>query len=332
MASNHLARSICVACMLLLGSRAAAAERAFELDGVAARVNGHPITVSEVLMESQPAIRALDGSLGDAELRAKVADIYTWALDSLLADRLIYDAYLKDKEASRPVVPQGAVDARIDEIVREEFGGDRLALLKTLAAERVTYAQWRERMERQIVVGALVAREVHRRVQVAPSEVLAVYEERLADYREPERVRLARIVIGDGPAETRRARAEEARRRIVNGEPFEAVAREMSTARDAAGGGEWGWIDPADLRAELAGLARNLAPGEVGGILDVQGDFYLLKVLDRKPASVRPFIEVQRELEAHVRRREAQRLYDAWVARLKRGAHIEIYEQPMLHE
>ena len=59
-----------------------------------------------------------------------------------------------------------------------------------------------------------------------------------------------------------RARIEEAERRVLAGEEFAAVAREVSDDMSKANGGDFGWIAPEVIPAQFLGRGWAIEPGE----------------------------------------------------------------------
>ncbi len=74
-----------------------------------------------------------------------------------------------------------------------------------------------------------------------------------------------------------RAEATEALKRVSAGQDFAMVARQVSLDPSRARGGDLGWVRPEDLRPPLNGAAKDLRPGGLSPILEVQGGFVLLK-------------------------------------------------------
>jgi choline-sulfatase len=74
-----------------------------------------------------------------------------------------------------------------------------------------------------------------------------------------------------------RAEAEEALRRLGEGIDFARLAREISSDRSAAQGGDLGPIRVEDLAEPLRGAAAALSPGQWSAILETSDGFVLLK-------------------------------------------------------
>ncbi|MCC7023072.1 MAG: peptidylprolyl isomerase [Thermomicrobiales bacterium] len=86
--------------------------------------------------------------------------------------------------------------------------------------------------------------------------------------------------------------AEAARQRILAGDDFATVAREVSTDSATAGnGGELGWFTHEEMAPAFADAAFSLAPGEISEPVQTQYGWHLIEVEEKDPD--RPMTEAQ---------------------------------------
>ena len=116
------------------------------IDGIAAQVNGDVVTFSQVRDLVGPRERALRGQFTGQELVDKVREARKGALQDLIDRALIIQEFKKKEFA----IPQHIVDDRIDTIIREDFGGDRQAFIRTLQAQGYTLTKFREAEKEKI--------------------------------------------------------------------------------------------------------------------------------------------------------------------------------------
>lgn len=302
----------------------ASSDESVLIDGVAADVNKHVVTVGEVLMSMEPVRRQLLAQYEGKELRARLEDAYREALDSQIERYVVLDAY----EAGEGRIPDWAVDKRADEVMRESFDGDRTALLSALSRESLTYEEWRKHIKEQMIVSSMRGANVEQHITVAPEEVLARYESNRPAYHTPEKVHLRMIVVPRSAVASNDVRTvvESARERIAGGEDFTTVAREVSKGARASDGGDWGWMEPSVLRPELAAAAATLKAGQLSTIVETDKDYYLLQLVERQAAVQRSFPEVQVEIEKKIRAERGDKLYKEWVARLRQDAFVKVFD------
>src|SRR6201996_4769661 len=110
------------------------------IDGVAAVVDGDVITFSQVQEVSGPRERTLREQYTGQELIDKIKEARLSALNDLIDRELIVQEF-KKKEYS---LPEYVVDDQIQNIVKDDFAGDRQAFMRTLNAQGFTINKFRE--------------------------------------------------------------------------------------------------------------------------------------------------------------------------------------------
>ncbi len=306
---------------------AAAVGETVVLDGHAAFVNDRSILISDVLRYVLQADRQAARHLSGVELEKALDRNYREGLKALIERELI----LAEAERRKLDLPDQALDAQINQIVRERFAGDRTAFLAALAADGLLYAEYRDQIRGDLRVMLLRRQEVTDRVSVSPAEVRAAYEARLESYRQPEQVRARLIAIrrgkSDAEAAARRKLAETARERVLRGESFEAVAREVSEGPAAVEGGDLGWRRPSELRPELAAMVAQMTPGQISLVVEVGEEFHILALEGRREAHVLSFERVAGELEKELLRDATQRRLEAWLSDLRLRHYVRVVQE-----
>ncbi|MDD5676975.1 MAG: peptidyl-prolyl cis-trans isomerase [Kiritimatiellae bacterium] len=296
------------------------------VEGCAAQVNDRMVTVTEVVNAMQPVERQLRETTQGAELDRKLAEAYEKALQALIERELILDAFHQQKEMN---LPDKIVQSRTEEIVRTKFGNNRAAFRKALDEEGLTLEEWQANLKKSMIVSFLRDREVDSKVSVSPQDVYAAYEKAGETFRTPDQVHLRMIMINGGKTDeefaVKRKQAEDVRKQLLAGIPFEDLAKQVSEGAHAQDGSNYGWIDPDSRRPELAAAIRALKTGDISDVIPAGGDLYILKVEGRREATVIPFEKVQDTLRIELEKQEAKRLYDAWILRLRQKAFIKKY-------
>ena len=148
-------------------STATASARMDVVDGVAAIVNGDVITFSQVRELVGPRERAIRASMTGAVRDDKIKEARLGALNDLIDRQLILQEF-KKKEYN---IPEKIISDHIDQIIREEFGGDRQAFTRTLAAQGFTMTKFREAERDKIIVQAMRFQNVKSDFIVSPTRI-----------------------------------------------------------------------------------------------------------------------------------------------------------------
>ena len=322
------ALSLCLLCVVWLPAtaRPAAAAEAIPVDGFVAAVNTRVITLGEVLAALQPVEQQLRATHTGRDLAVELEAAYERVLNTMIEQALILEDFAR-RDAQ---MPEQAVDQHIQMIVARNFGGDRGALLRELAAEGIGMEEWRKDVRERLAVMAMHNEEVSPNVVVSPRQLRQAYEQQSDRFRQAAETHVRMItLLRTGELETDPAeRAAQVHARLLAGADFAEVARECSQDARAERGGDRGWIDPGSLRRELATAIAALEPGAVSEPVDTPDAFYIVKVEDRRPERVIPFDEVRDELAAEVRRAEEERIYQAWMDRLRQRHHVQRFDRP----
>ncbi len=317
------------ACALLLSLLClpAPAQQERMVDGVAAVVNSNVITygqIREMLMFRQ---RSLGDNPDNDEVRAKMKESQEAALKDLIDRQLIIDEF----KSQGFQIPEYVVDDRINTVIRQEFGGDRTAFVRTLRAQGFSLSRFREIEREKIIVQAMRQRAVRSDFVISPDKVEAYYRKNVAQYSTPEEIRLSMIVLrpgedsSDNPVEAKRAMAQEIRTKLADGADFPGMAQMYSDDSTGELGGDWGWIDRKTLNEKLNNIAFSLKPGELSDVVQIGDSFYIMRVEARKAATTRPLAELREEISKKLFEEERVRLQEQWLETLRKKAFIKIF-------
>ena len=309
-----------------VAATASATRGAESVNGIAAVVNDQVITYSEVRDVVEPRERLLRSQYSGAELVKKITDLRKAALQDLIDRQLIIQAFEKEKL----VIPQHFIDERVDAVIKENFGGDRNAFIKTMESQKFTMSKFRDIERQKIIVLAMRAKNIKSNLIVPPAKIEEYYRQHKDQFSSKAQVKLRMIMIpghvesGGGTAQ--KSMADEIRAKLITGADFDKMAQMYSEDSTRDLGGDWGWIDDKTLSPELSQVAFSLKPGEISKVVDIGGNHYILKVEARQGGEAKPLSkEVRAEIEGRLRQQQAQQLQEHWLASLRSKAYIKTF-------
>ena len=318
-----LAGTTILASPLLRG--ALAEEEPRIIDGIAAIVNGDIITYSQVRGLSMPRERLLRTQYHGEELEKQIQEARKLALKDLIDRQLIVQSFHKEKFE----LPEHFVDQRIDDIIREDFGGDRNTFIKTLQAQNYSLTEFKKNEMDKIIVAAMRSKNVKRITSVSPAKVMDYYKQHRSELTAKEQVKLRMIMIptraADGNQAAQKAIAEEILGKLADGAPFDRMAQMYSEDATRDSGGDWGWIDRKTLAPELEKVAFNLPPGRVSHVIELGTNFYILKVEEKRGGETPSFAKMRPEIEKKLIQEEEQKQQELWIAGLRQKAYIRTF-------
>lgn len=300
------------------------------VDGIAAIVNNSVVTISEVREVVGGRERALREAYHGAELQNKLEDLRNSAMKDLIDRQLILQEFHNQKFT----IPNYVVDEQVQKIIREEFGGDRAAFIRTLQAQGYTLTRFKRVEMDKIIVMAMRQENVKDNFVISPIKIQEFYNKNKNAYVMPEQVKLRMIVLREGEvsdvvataAGEKKTMAEEIRTKLVKGADFDRMARmysEDSSTQDS--GGDWGWIERGTLNPTLSDVAFSMKPGEVSPVVSIGSTYYILTVEARKNASIKEIGEVRSEIERNLIQQERVKAQDRWLETLRKKAYIKIF-------
>ena len=295
------------------------------VDGVAAIVNGEVITYSQVRQVVGPREKLLRAQFHGDELVQKVKEARQAALQDLIDRQLILQAFKKENYQ----IPDHFVEERMHDIIRTDFGGDRNTFIKTLEAQNFTEGEFKKMELEKMIVQAMRSKNVKLQTVSSPAKVEEYYKAHREEFTSREQVKLRLIMIpsraSDGEAAAQKAMADEIFGKLVNGAEFERMAQLYSEDSTRERGGDWGWVERKTLAAPLEKAAFNLNTGKISNVLEFGGNYYILKVEDKKGGETKSLADARPDIEKKLLQLEAQSLQEKWLTSLRSKAFIKTF-------
>ena len=167
---------------------------------------------------------------------------------------------------------------------------------------------------RERVLAASIYEEIDTRA-TDPEAIERLYSENASRLGQGEEVHLRHIVFP-----TREA-ADQAKRRLDQGERFEVIAFEQNTSGD---GGDLGFRSLNDLTTAMRQEVESTTIGNLMGPLQLDEQWHIFQLLDRRAVGVQSLETIRPQIINWLRYQEVMQLQE----RLERDARIERLRQP----
>jgi peptidyl-prolyl cis-trans isomerase SurA len=317
---------LCLALIVGLASWSLLAQGGSEipLNGIVARVNDTVITAKEVLTTIASDLDFLERRYpNQPELFEKNArELRSAAVRELVERQLI----LHEFTTGGYNMPESYIEDQIAKDVRNY--GNRLTLTKTLQAQGLTFANYRQKVRERVILSAMREHFLPRDPVISPFKMETYYQEHLDKFKLEDQVKLRMIVITNRPSESLyspKSMAAEIVKKLDEGAPFSEMAKIYSQGSQRVEGGDWGWVERSVLRSDLAEIAFSLKAGQRSGLIERPDGCYIMLVEESKLAHIRPLSEVRPEIEAALKNDETKRLHDKWIDRLKAKSFVQYF-------
>lgn len=182
------------------------------------------------------------------------------------------------------------VNAALEDVARQN-GLSLAAFQKKLdATPDTSYAEVREQVKRELIIGRLRARRMQDRIRITDQDVQNFLRSPAGQAELATEYRLGHILVPlpdeASPKDIAEASAKvkKAQEELAAGRDFGQVAATYSSGETALRGGDLGWRKAAQLPTLFADTAEKLQVGEVAGPFRTPGGFHLIKLLDKRGA------------------------------------------------
>jgi len=205
---------------------------------------------------------------------------------------------------------------------------DQATLIAALAQQGLDEQGYRRQVRRELLKNQLVSRDIRQKVNITDEDVARFYKENPEQFSIPAAVELSHILFLVPPganSDTMAAVSEKARRahmRLVSGESFEKVAREMSEAPDGPDGGKIGRIKKGQMMPEIESVAFVLPAGDISHPVRSPVGLHILKVDSRENADLVPIDQIQEQIRERLYGEAIQERFDNWADEDLREDHV----------
>ena len=296
------------------------------IDGVAAHVNKHVITINEVLREIPGG---LFRDLPPEEREARRREVYDLTLNAMIDGKLILD----EARGTGAQLAAWAVNNRAQEIIDNHFKGDRALLAAELAKDGKTFDEWRKELEEDMLIQYMRYHNVERNISIAPKDVRAYYAANTEEFTTPETVDVALIILEAFEDDALAEIGPMIAKLLDDGVEFSRVAQTLS-ANEARSLGKaththLGSIVPADdLRTELAEAVAKIKDNGHSPLVVADGVGYVLHRDKTTPSRQMPMDEAWPFIENRLRDKLVRERHQAWVGQLRNKSYVNIFKLP----
>ena len=293
---------------------------------IIAVVSGKPIMQSELedTITAQRQIILMQLRDNPAEAQKALKELETSALDNLIDRELILAEFAKMGGTIKPQY----IEDDINNLIRDQFKGDRNLFVTELAKSGMTMKKFRELRQKMIIVQVMRSQKAGRRSPVTPKEVEAFYAKNADKFRDKDMLKISTITIpkftgeaGSTP-ETQKQLAEEIRAKVVGGADFATTAKSYSQDSRAEQGGEWDWMERKLMDKTIADTAMKLEAGSVSGIVTMESAFIIIYLDAKKPGVVTPLDKVRPDIERAITQESSKESLEEWLEGLRKKATV----------
>ena len=297
------------------------------IDSVLVSVNGEPITMLDVILETGAREKELAGIYSGERLLSETLKLRKETVEQIVTRKLIYEKYKTEPfDISRQ-----DIENLIDEFVRNSGAESRAALEKSLLPFGITPERLREQAKESIAVECLLMRDCNHHVDVTPKEVYEDYKAHPEKWTVPEKIslQLLQINVAAGSAGGDPDTAVKAVRKELDKDSsqknFTRLVLENSDGATASTGGIVEAAELDRLRPEFIEALKDKKEGDVVGPIEAPEAFFFLRVIGVEPARLIPFSQASREVRDALYKEKSAEKRREYSEQMKRNAVIRYF-------
>jgi len=330
-ANNRTAAAILAACVLLMARSSLASQ---VLDRVVAVVNDDIITLSELNESGREYLDRIKETLPAEEREQALQEGRQRVLAKLIDQRLV------SQEAAKANVSISGAELEENYAKKlEQMGLNRQQFLRKLENSGLSEEKYKNDLRSQLLRDKLVLYEVRSKIIITEAMIKDYFENHYAEDAGEGGLYLQQIGISwgddaaaqaDGLAEADKVRArkkaENIRRRLLEGADFQTMARQESDLPSAADGGDLGIFQKDELADYMRVAVLELEPGEITPVLETPGAFQIFKLVSRQKGEEvekAAFDSVKEEIRLKLFEIEFDKEFRSWVEEIKQRAYVK---------
>jgi len=294
-------------------------------NAIAAIVNDEVVTLNEINRESQSFIR-------EAEKKAPLDDIARSQFRRSALERVVEKKLVEQKIKELNIkVTDEEIRQAIEDVKKQNNMSSQEALVAALAAQGLSFDQYRAQLQEQLEKLKLVSMEVRAKIHVSETEMREFYDTNRSKYTEDESFRARHIFFKTNE----KSGAEEIKRSMTNaltvlaeaksGKDFVELAKTYSEDPAARkDGGDLGIFKKGDMQPELETAIITMKPGEVSELVYTPAGLHIIKLEERISGKLKPFEGLKASIEEAIYSKKSEERFSQWAKELRAKASIEI--------
>ena len=315
---------LCLACVVLAsGAESVALGRETRSDSVLASVNGEPITLLDVILESGHDEARLAAMFSGERLYAETAKVRRRIVDEIVIRKLVYNEY----KANPFEIKKQHIEDVVDSIALTMGDGTRSALERKVKAYGSNMWEIREKAREKIAVDVLLMEHCDRRVFITPRQIYEYYRNNPALWTRPAVISLQLLLVRKDTGKDVAAIVENLKEMLKGADEstFSRITKENTEGPNASRGGRIGSIEQDKLRPEFQTALKDRKVGAIAGPVETPEGFYFIRIADIQEAKKQPFREVSDQIQKDLRKKAIDKVRAQYRESLLREAIVRYF-------
>jgi peptidyl-prolyl cis-trans isomerase C len=299
------------------------------VDSVAVTINSVDIAESQIEAQVKPQLERMAARVPPAFVEQYKKQLRQQVLDKIIVERLL-DERVK---AEKIVATEEEVTDRIKEMASQQQPPLSLEDFKALiGAYGKSFDEVKQRVQKGLGYQKLLQAQFADKINITEDDAKKYYSENKKQFETPEQVRASHILIkpdttdpNADPNEVKaraKAKTKNLLKQIKDGADFAELARANSGCPSSTKGGDLGFFGKGQMVPTFEKTAFELKVGQFSDIVETRFGYHIIKVTDRKNASVKTFKKAKDDILKLLTQTREGELAKEYIESLKAKANI----------
>ncbi|MDY0091363.1 MAG: peptidylprolyl isomerase [Candidatus Vecturithrix sp.] len=222
--------------------------------------------------------------------------------------------------------------AKVGIAVTDEVVNQRYEAFKAQRPD-VPEEQVKPFIKNELMIQQMIEQEIVSKITVSDEEMQQYYEEKKAQFKEPEQIQASHILVQVAPdasqedKDAAKAKIDAILVQLNEGKDFGELAKEHSDCPSKEQGGDLGFFARGMMVKSFEDVAFGLDEGGISDIVETQFGYHIIKLTGKKAERDVPFDEVKDQLKQGLFQQKRNTEITSWIDTMKEQAQIEMIEQ-----
>ena len=281
-------------------------------------VNGEKIDLSLIEQEIEAMRPRYQETFPDQSPEEQQKQLGEWAKDNVIERILIRQRAIGDP---KPVNPD-LIKEEYDKLVNEH--GSEAAFLKSAGLTIDEIGKVKLDIEQRIRVERLIAELNEKNGNVTETEARKYYKQNIDQFRIPEQVRAAHIVVHTDQNTSvmeAKTRIHKINEELKAGRTFEELAN--ATSDCPGNGGDLGYFQRGQMVQKFEDVVFAMKPQEISDVFQTEFGFHIAKVYDKRPSEIASFDSVKEKILQHLTSENQEQALEKFLDKIRAEAEIK---------
>lgn len=269
-----------VAMLMCSANVNAAVDKQNAINSIVAIVNDNVIT----LVELEEEIKAIKMQLAQQRVQLPSDE----QLKKQVLERLVLTRIQLELAQQRHLdIDDESLNNAISNVARGN-GMDIMQFRRALESSGMPFAEYRERVRKEMILSRLQQRQVFRKINVTDQEIADFLANQELRDRSNEEYRLQHLLLvvpeaaGGETIQKIKSKAEDIMTQLNSGADFAQMVIANSDGQQALDGGDLGWRKLAEIPSIFADIITKMKVGDISSIVRSPSGFHIIKLAEKR--------------------------------------------------